>query len=144
MGRAATNAMAMVATQALAVAMMWRVTKWEMAKATRAIVTKAVATVAAILASAVTAAAIIAAAAITIAQHHCPQCSHCSGYCNPPPLRHPNQTNMVWVMAMEAMATAKHHCSCCPHCPPLRHHNTTWAMATAKRFARKQRQQQWQ
>jgi hypothetical protein len=46
------------------------------------------------------------AAATTIAQRHCPQCSHCSGYCHHPPLQHCNQTAMVWVMATEAMAMA--------------------------------------
>jgi hypothetical protein len=86
MVRAATNAMAMVTTRALAVAMMWWVTKWAMARVTWAIVTNTIATVAVILTSAVTAATVIAAAATTITHHHCPQCSHCSGCRHRPPL----------------------------------------------------------
>jgi hypothetical protein len=57
-----------------------------MVRATRAIITNAVAAVAIVLASAVMAAVFIAAAATAIAQHRCPQRSHCSGYRHHPPL----------------------------------------------------------
>jgi hypothetical protein len=77
-----------------------------MARATRAIITNAVATIAVSLASAVTAAIFIAAAATTIAQCHCPHCSHYSGCCHRPPLHHRNQTAIAWAMATEAMAMA--------------------------------------
>jgi hypothetical protein len=114
-----TNVMAVATTWAMAVATILRVTKWAMAGATMSIVTNAVAAIAVVLASAVTAAVIIAAAATTITQCHCPQCSHCSGFCHHPPLQHYNQMAMVWAMAMKAMATLMSHCSGCRHHPPL-------------------------
>jgi hypothetical protein len=85
----------------MALAKMLRVMKWAMARATRAIVTNAGAVVAIVPASAVAAAIFIAAATTTIAQHRCPQHSHCSGCCHDPPLQHSNRMAVAWVMALE-------------------------------------------
>jgi hypothetical protein len=77
-----TNPTAIATTQAMALAMTWRAAKWAMGRVTRAILTNAIATIAIVLVFTVTAAVFIAAAATTIAQHRCPQHSHCIAIVN--------------------------------------------------------------
>jgi hypothetical protein len=76
-----TNAMVMATTRVMALAMTWWVMKWAMLRVTRAIVTNDIAAVSVIFTSAVVEAVVIAAAATAIAQCHCHQSSHCSGWC---------------------------------------------------------------